>query len=389
MYRKLIPLALATFAVGTDNFVIAGLLPAIARDLHVATPVAGQLVTVFALTFAVSAAVLGAVTSSMSRRSVLLLALAIFVVGNVCTALMPGYFAVLVARIITAAGAGMITSAASSTAAAVAGPEQQGRALAVVIGGLTAATPLGLPLGTLVGMADWRITLWSVAGVGALALIGVAVSLPAVTLPHATLRQRLAPMARPWVVGVLIITILAMAGTYVLYTYIASALSRATGGTQTILTLVLCLWGVGLVAGTFVAGRLSDRYPPARVLAAALLGAIVLLCMASLMTAALGTALIWALLWGFCAGIPIIPQQHRLVAFAPDASSVLLGLNSSASYLGISAGSALGALAQRWMPPTHLGYAAAAVLAPAFVITVTTATRRTTTSSGPACQPVR
>lgn len=120
MLKRLLPLALATFAVGTDGYVIAGLLPAIAADLEVSTPAAGQLVTVFALTLALSAPVMGALTSSLDRRSALLTALAVFVIGNAVTALGTSYEVVLAARIVTAVGAGIITAAASSTAAAIA-----------------------------------------------------------------------------------------------------------------------------------------------------------------------------------------------------------------------------------------------------------------------------
>ncbi|MFB7083472.1 MFS transporter [Streptomyces sp. NPDC056308] len=183
MLKRLLPLALATFAVGTDGYVIAGLLPSIAADLGVSTPVAGQLVTVFALTMALSAPVMGALTGGLDRRSALLIAFSVFVIGNAVTALGTSYEVVMAARIVTAAGAGIITSAASSTAAAIAPPERRGRALAFVLGGLTLATALGLPLGTLIGRTDWHITLWVVAGIGLLAAVGIAVGLPRVMLP--------------------------------------------------------------------------------------------------------------------------------------------------------------------------------------------------------------
>lgn len=154
MFKRLLPLALAMFAVGTDGFVIAGLLPQIAADLGVTTPAAGQLVTAFAIAFAVTAPVLGAATSRLDRRTTLLLALGIFVLGNIATALGTTYETVMIARIITAAGAGIIGSAAFSTAAAIAPTQRRGRALAFVMGGLTTATAVGLPVGTFIGRAD-------------------------------------------------------------------------------------------------------------------------------------------------------------------------------------------------------------------------------------------
>lgn len=147
MSRHMWPLALATFAVGTDGFVIAGLLPAIGADLGVSVATAGQLVTAFAVTFAVGAPVLSWVTSGLDRRTALLGALVVFVVGNALTALAPVFALVLAARMLTALGAATITSSASSTAVALADPARRGRALALVLSGLTLATTTGLPLG--------------------------------------------------------------------------------------------------------------------------------------------------------------------------------------------------------------------------------------------------
>ncbi|GAA2635112.1 MFS transporter [Actinomadura fulvescens] len=375
MYVRLLPLALATFAVGTDNFVIAGLLPAMAEDLGVTVPVVGQLVTVFALTFAISAPVLGAATSGMDRRAALLLALAVFVAGNAATALGTSYTFVLAARIVTAAGAGIITSAASSSAVALVPSERRGGALALVMGGLSASTALGLPIGTLIGGTNWRLTLWAVAGVGLVAALGIAVGLPKLSLPAAGFRARLAPIKEPWVLGILVVTMTALAGSYMLYPYVAAATEGLTGGSATTLTVLLLAWGLGTLTGTLIAGPLTDRHRPERVLAVALLAATVVLAVSPVMMADLASAVAWAALWGLCIGIPVIPQQHRLVAHAPAASPVLLGLNSAAVYVGIAAGGGLGGLAQNWIAPARLGPPAAAITALAFALTLAT-TRR-------------
>ncbi|MFI1252735.1 MFS transporter [Streptomyces netropsis] len=365
MLKRLLPLAAATFAVGTDSYVIAGLLPSIAADLEVSTPAAGQLVTVFALTMALSAPIMGALTSALDRRSALLIALTVFVIGNVVTALGTSYEVVMVARIVTAVGAGTINAAASSTAAAVAPPERRGRALAFVLGGLTLATALGLPLGTLIGRTDWHITLWAVAGTGLLAAVGIAVGLPRVTLPAASLPDRLRPLKQGRVLALLAVTSLAFLGAYTLYTYIAPALRDATGGNESLLTLILLAWGVGVLAGNIAAGRLVDRHDSARVLTGALaLGALALL-LTPLATRALAAALVWAVVWGATVGVIVVPQQHRLISLSPAAAPVLLGLNSSALYIGIALGGGLGGLAQEWcgLAPAELGLVAAGVTA--------------------------
>lgn len=363
MLKRLLPLALATFAVGTDGYVIAGLLPSIAADLAVPIPAAGQLVTVFALTLALSAPVMGALTSGLDRRSALLIALGVFVVGNAATALGTSYEAVMAARIATAVGAGIITSVASSTAAAIAPPEHRGRALAFVLGGLTLATALGLPLGTLIGRTDWHITLWAVAGIGLAAMVGIAVGLPKVTLPAASLPDRLRPLKQGRVLALLTVTSLAFLGAYTLYTYIAPALRDATDGNESLLTWILLAWGVGTLAGNITAGRLVDRYDSARVLTGSLALATATLALTPLATRSFAPTLLWAAVWGLGVGVIVVPQQHRLVALSPAAAPVLLGLNSSALYLGVALGGGVGGLAQEWfdLAPAQLGLVAAAV----------------------------
>lgn len=386
LWRQLLPLAVAMFAVGTDGFVVAGLLPQIAGDLEVGVSAAGQLVTAFALSFAVSAPILGALTSTLDRRTALYLALGLFVVGNVATAISPSYELAMAARVLTAIGAGGIGAAAFSTAAAISPEQHRGRALAFVMGGLTLAIAFGLPAGTLIGGANWRLTLWAVAALGIVAVVGIAAALPKVTLPDATLRARLAPLREPWVFRVLAVTVLALAGTHVLYTYISPALASATAGSIGTLTALLLLWGVGNMIGNAIAGRLADRYPPQYVVSAGLIAAALVLAASPLAIGRVETAGVWAVLWGVCVSLPVVPQQSRFVAHAPSATAVLLGLNNSAIYVGIAVGGALGGLVQSQLTPTRLGLLAAAVSLAGLLLNLTT-TRRNATPADESSKP--
>jgi predicted MFS family arabinose efflux permease len=375
LFRQLLPLSLALFAVGTDGFVIAGLLPQIAADLDVGVSAAGQLVTAFALAFAVSAPVVGALTSSMDRRTALHLALAVFVVGNVVTAIGPDYRTVMIARVVTAVGAGLIGSAAFSAAAAIAPDERRGQALAFVMGGLTLAIAFGLPAGTLIGGSDWRVTLWGVAGIGVVAAVGVAVALPPVSPAADSLRARLAPLREGRVFGMLAVTLMSLAGTHVLYTYISPAVGTATGGSTTSLTVILLAWGVGNMIGNTAAGRLADRYRPERVVSGGLAAAAVVLAISPLVIGNLAAAIAWALVWGVFVSLPVVPQQSRLVEHAPSASAVLLGLNNSAIYVGVALGGVLGGLLQGQLTPARLGLVAAGVSVIGLLVNLTTARR--------------
>jgi DHA1 family inner membrane transport protein len=367
----LLPLALATFAVGTDAFVMAGLLPAIAADLEVTVPAAGQLVTVFALTVAVAAPVLSWVLSPVDRRTALQLALIVFIVGNVVTALSPTYLLALLARILTAAGAATITATAASAAVAITPAERRGRAMALVIGGLTLSTALGMPLGNLIGGVDWRLTLWAVAALGIAAAIGISAALPKVVLPATSLTARLAPLRQPKILAILVVTLLVMAGHYAVYTYIGAVTAGATTGSfPQALTMILFVWGVGVLGGNFVAGYLADKRPALGVAVAALVGGTVLLAISPLMVGHLVVACVWAAIWGTTDGMASVVQQHRLVTIAPASAPVLLGLNSSAIYLGVAMGGGLGGLAQDWLSVTLLGVPAAVLALLATIVTV-------------------
>lgn len=386
LYKQLIPLSVALFAVGTDGFVIAGLLPQIAADLEVGVSAAGQLVTAFALAFAVSAPIVGALTSSMDRRTALYLGLAVFIVGNAVTAVGPNYEIVMIARIVTAVGAGLIGSAAFSAAAAIAPEAKRGQALAFVMGGLTLAIAFGLPAGTLIGGADWRLTLWVVAGIGVAAVVGVAVALPSIMLPADSLKARLQPLKEGWVFGLLVVTTASLAGTHVLYTYISPAVEGATGGSTTALTVILLAWGVGNMIGNTVAGRLADRYPPERVVTGGLAAAALMLGISPFVVTNLVTAIVWAVLWGVFVSLPVVPQQSRFVMYAPSASAVLLGLNNSAIYVGVALGGAVGGLFQEQLTPARLGLIAAGISVLGLLVNLGTRRAAVTTAPAPAPQ---
>jgi len=371
LIKPLLPLALATFAVGTDAFVIAGLLPAIATDLQVSVAAAGQLVTVFALTLAIAAPVLSWLLSAFDRRKALQLALAVFVLGNIATALSPNYPVMMSARVLTALGAATITASASSAAVAIAPAERRGRAMALVIGGLTLSTALGMPLGNLIGSVDWRLTLWGVAGLGVLAAIGISVSLPQVSLPQISLTARLAPLRQGNVLTILVATLLVMAGHYTVYTYIGAVTVEATTGSfPQALTLILLAWGLGVLAGNFFAGFLVDKRSRLGVSIAALGGGTVLLAISPLTVSELVIVTVWAVVWGATDGMASVVQQHRLVTIAPTSAPLLFGLNSSAIYVGVAIGGVLGGVSQEWFSITLLGVPAAVMALLATMVTV-------------------
>jgi predicted MFS family arabinose efflux permease len=370
MDRRLLALAAGMFAVGTDSFVVAGILPQVANSLNVSVSVAGQMVTVYALSYALLSPLIAAFAAHWPRKRLLLAGLAVFVAGNVITALAPTMGWVLFSRFIAGLGAAMYSPTATASGAALAPPEKRAQALAVVIAGLSSATALGSPLGSFIGsLGNWRDTLWFVSAVGLVAAVAVHLMLPAIAaLPSASLRQRLAPLRDSRVALTLLTTLAAYAGMFSVYTYMGVSFDRATGGRPEVLAGLLLLWGVAATVGNLAAGRLTDRYG-SRVIINGAIAVLVLNFLAMPWTSAtLPTAAIALVIWGLCGWGLVVPQQARLISIAPAAAPLLMGLNSAALYVGVSIAGVAGATGITLMDRHLLGLIAAIPIMLALVL---------------------
>jgi len=337
-------LAVGAFAIGTDTFVVAGVLPAVAHDLKSSFADVGWVSTVFALAYGVLAPVLGAFTGRLERRAVLIASLLGFAVFNAASALAPNLALLLVARVLTAASASLYIPAAVAAAAATSAPERRGRAMAVVFGGIAAATVLGVPFGTwLSADITWRATFWLLSGLGLLCAAAVTFGLPEVRLPASPgLAARLAPARDIRVLLTVVTTFLFMTGGYLVLTYIGGVLDPVTTGDGTTLALLLLAFGVAGVAGSTLGGRAVDKWGPYVVLLVAV--AVMALVLATIPTSREKTALAIAAMavWGLAAMATQPAQQHRMFGIAPASGPLLLSLNSSATFLGIAAGGFVG-----------------------------------------------
>ncbi|WP_327087977.1 MFS transporter [Nonomuraea sp. NBC_01738] len=347
---------MGNFAVGTGMFVTAGLLSSISDELKISVPAAGQLMTIFALAYAILSPVLAALTARLPRKRLLVIALTVFVAGNALTALAPTYPLVLATRIIAAAGAAMFTPTASGVATALTSPERRGRALALVMGGLSVSSALGVPLGTwLGGVAGWRATIWLVVALGVVGLAGVLAVVPQVSIAaSARLRDRFAPLADRAVVAVLVTQLLMFSAGFTAYTYIGSLFDLP-------LPAVLWAWGLGGVVGNQLGGRLTDAYGPRRMIFLGLIASTVFLALIPVANLALPIALVWAFLWGALGWLVAPAQQYRTVAAIPDSVPIGLGLLSSFQYTGLFVAGVTGGLALQWY-----GRAGVVVLATGF-----------------------
>ena len=335
--------AVGTFAIGTDSFVLAGILPQLAHGLKVSEGAAGQVVTVFAITYAIAAPFLSVLTQRLPRKTLILVALGLFAVGNVASALSPTLTLLLISRVATALGAASFTPTANAAAATLAGPAHRGRALSVVLGGIALGTVLGVPAGTAIGQnIGWQGSLLLVAALGVVALVAIAVVLrPLSGEAQLPIRDRFAVMAQGPVLLVVGVTALATGSGIMVYTYIAPILSGTANVSGSALAVFLLVWGVGGAVGAFGSGWLTERigagYTSAlsiTLLAIALAGIAFVPDLAVVMALAfiggVGS-------WGFVA-----PDNHMLTGMHPKTPSVVIAFNSTGTYAGQAVGAGVG-----------------------------------------------
>jgi predicted MFS family arabinose efflux permease len=344
-------LALGTLAIGTDGFMIAGILPSIAKDSGVSVATAGQLVTVFAITYAIASPVLGTLTANVGRKQVLVAAMLVFSAANLVSAGIPSFGWLFASRMAAALGSSIFTPAAMAVAAGLLAPERRGRALAIVNGGLTVAIVLGVPFGTFIGNTyTWRLAFVLVAVLGILAALGVLLLLPSVAgPPPLTLRARLAAIGNPRVATLLGISVVGGVGGFATYTYISPILQIITHLSPSAISGIFVVIGIAGIAGNVLGGLGSDRLGPVPTLVLSIAGfglsmlVLGLLTMHPVAAPVLVAALVVAV-WGVASWALNPALNTYLVSLAPGAIGVLLSFSASALYLGIGLGAAVGGL---------------------------------------------
>lgn len=340
-------LALGTFAVGTDSFVISGLLNQLAHDLAIDLDAAGNVVSSYSLAYGLSAPFLAALTARMRKDRVVLAALAAFAVANALCAIAPTYPTLIAARILTGLAAGLYTPTGYALAASLARPERKASAMAAVAVGITSSFVAGVPLGMMVGSGfGWHSTFWLICGLSLIAFVAIGLRPPRGLTPGPAkfnLAARFAPLIHARTLLALLPTLLFTAGTIATYTYFGALLGAHQFSAKSIVTYYF-IFGMGGLIGTQVGGRVIDRFGPVLLLTLFLVVGLLntILFQASLvMSAALAVT---SFMLHFNLWLLIIGQQRRLIKLSPDHTDVVLALNNSCIYVGIAVGASIGGL---------------------------------------------
>ncbi|MGY1838689.1 MULTISPECIES: MFS transporter [unclassified Modestobacter] len=333
-------LGLGGFAIGTTEFVTMGLLPDIADGTGVTIPEAGHYISAYALGVVLGAPVLAALGARLPRRALAVGLMIAFLVGNVLTALAPGYPTLLLARFIGGLPHGAYFGAASLIAASLVAPHLRGRAVSSVMLGLAAANVAGVPAGTWLGQQlGWRSAYWAVVGIAALTIVAILVVVPSSPgRPDASMRAELGALRRPQVLLTLGLATVGFGGLFAMYSYIAPTVTDVTGMSAGFVPVVLLAFGVGGLLGTALGGRLADRALfPSLVGATVSTGVLLALMLVGSLQAV--TLIANVFLVAASASTMVVLLQLRLMEVAGEAQMLGAALNHSA----LNAANALGA----------------------------------------------
>lgn len=350
LHYQILLLAMTTFVAGANEYILAGILDLVAPGLDAPVALTGQLITLYAFVYGLCVPVVVALTSHIGRRTVMIAAMLVYGLASLLTLLVTDFWTFVPVRILQALSGGTAVVTALSTAAALAGPQRQGRAIATVIMGFTASLIVAVPIGREIALRFGWHAVFPLVG-----LLSLAVALshgfilpalsPAASIP---LRAQLALLRRPVVLGGLMVTVLWMAGYVMTYSFLTPYLIDVQHLSSAAISPILMMFGLASLVGSRLGGSRTDRHGfHAALVTAKLLQMAFLLALplvAWLWSGSLYAVAAVLALWSAAAWAAGPAQQIRAAALVPEARGVLVGLNQSSMQMGIALGTALGGM---------------------------------------------
>ena len=339
----MLALALGGFGIGTTEFVAMGLLPEMASGLGVSEPVAGHVISAYALGVVVGAPLIAALTARVPRRTLLIALMVAFTVGNAASVFAPSYTTLMMARFVAGLPHGAYFGVAALVAAHLAEPGKRAKAVAMVMMGLSVANVIGVPVAAWIGQAlGWRSAFALVAVIGVATVASLFVWIPRLGgMPVTNPITELGALGRVQVWMTLIVGMVGFGGMFAVYTYISTTLTDVSGLGASFIPLALMLYGLGMVAGNFVGGYLADR-ALMKGLFLSMGSLVVILAIFVIAVRNPYTALVFVFLIGL-AGSSMVPGlQTRLMDVAEDAQTLAASLNHAALNIANAFGAWIG-----------------------------------------------
>nr|WP_154959561.1 MFS transporter [Paenibacillus xylanexedens] len=372
----LLALAISAFAIGTTEFISVGLLPLIANDLHISVSSAGLTVTIYALGVMFGAPILTSLTSAISRKTLLLAIMLVFIAGNTLASLSTGITVLLIARVISALAHGLFMSIGSTIAADLVPEGRRASAIATMFSGLTIATVTGVPIGTFVGQnLGWRAAFILIAAVGILALIANLLLVPS-TLQRGTrtpFRDQVRLVTHGRLMLAFIITAVGYGGTFVVFTYLSPLLHDISGYSDQTIAIILLLYGVAIAIGNMIGGKAANRKPLKSLLVMFIVQTIILGILYFTVPFK-WAALVTIMGMGLLAFMNVPGLQVVVVTlaekFAPQAKDVASAFNIAAFNGGIAIGAYLGGVVNDSIGLIHTTWVGALMVLIAAILTI-------------------
>jgi DHA1 family inner membrane transport protein len=338
-------IALGGFGIGTTEFATMGLLPQISDGLHASIPETGYAITLYALGVVIGAPLIAALSAKLPRKALLIGLMVAFTIGNALSAMAPSIGLLLVARFVSGLPHGAYFGISAVVVSAIVPPQRRGRAVAMILVGLTLANVVGVPLTTVLGQSlGWRSAFVVVAVIGALTLLALKRWVPPVAAAgDASMTRELGALRRPQVWFALVTGMIGFGGMFALYSYITPTMTNVTGLGDHAIPWVLATFGAGMTVGILLGGRLIERSVTGTICGALVASALALAGFA-LTASHAAPAILFVFLVGLTAQVLGPALQVRLMDASPDAPSLAASSTHSALNIGNATGAWLGGL---------------------------------------------
>lgn len=337
-------LAATTFAVGLVELIVGGILPYIAKDLNVSVATAGQLITIFALVYAISAPVLLSLTAKVERKKLYLISLLLFTLGNVMTYFSPTFVIVMIARIITAMSTALVIVLSLTITTKIVEPRHRAKALGLIFVGVSSALVIGVPMGIFITEAfGWRAVFLGIALLSSISMILIYMLLEKMPVVEVVpLKTQIKSLANLKIASAHLTTLFMLAGHYMLYAYFTPFLVEAFHLNSSWVSICYLVFGLASVSGNTFGGWLSDKIGTGKSIVLIIATFAIVLFAIPYTVVAFPLFLIVTVLWGALSWSLTPPLQNYLIQTDPKTSDIQQSLNTAALQIGISIGSAVG-----------------------------------------------